>query len=169
MTLTRSRLKPGKGFKPRTTPMKSAAFARVASKEGQAVAKLRATGQREAKTKAMKHGKKPASVEEKRWMASVAAFGCIVCYLQGRGYVPCAVHHIVEGGRRVGHLWTIGLCDPGHHQNTPDRSEISRHPNKARFVAAYGTEYELREKFIAISGKAPVTADAIPKQLPLEQ
>lgn len=43
MTLTRSGIKPGKGFKPRTTPMKSAAFARVANKEGQAVAKLRKT------------------------------------------------------------------------------------------------------------------------------
>lgn len=158
-------------FKPRTTPMKSAAFSRATSKEAGVVSKLRVAA-REKKSKPMKHGKVPATVEEKRWMASVAAFGCIVCHLQGRGFVPCAVHHIVEGGRRVGHLWTIGLCDPGHHQNTPDRSEISRHPNKARFVAAYGTEYELREKFIAIirSGKAPsYELDAIPKQISLEQ
>jgi hypothetical protein len=116
--------------------------------------------QREAKTKPMKSGKKPATVEERRWMASVAAFGCIVCHLQGRGYVPCAVHHIVEGGRRVGHMFTIGLCDPGHHQNTPDREQISRHPNKAKFVQAYGTEYELREKFIAIS-KAPTDSQSV--------
>lgn len=149
------------------TGFKSAAFARVTGKEAVAVSKLKAG--REAKSKPIKHGKVPATVEEKRWMANVAAFGCIVCHLQGRGYVPCAVHHIVEGGRRVGHLFTIGLCDPGHHQNTPDRSEISRHPNKARFVAAYGTEYELRERFIAISGTGTGATAPAPKQLPLEQ
>lgn len=56
------------------------------------------------------------------------------------------------------------------HQNTPDRSQISRHPNKARFVAAYGTEYELREKFIAlISGTASTAIDTVPEHLSLEQ
>jgi hypothetical protein len=150
------------------TGFKSAAFSRAERKEAGAVAKLKAG--REVKSKPMKHGKVPATVEEKHWMASVAAFGCIVCHLQGRGYVPCAVHHIVEGGRRVGHLWTIGLCDPGHHQNTPDRTEISRHPDKARFVAAYGTEYELREKFIALSSGTGTGATApAPEHLSLEQ
>lgn len=152
----------------RKTPMKLAAFVRAERKEAGVVAKLKAG--REPKSKPMKHGKVQATVEEKRWMASVAAFGCIVCHLQGRGYVPCAVHHIVEGGRRVGHLWTIGLCDPGHHQNTPDRTEISRHPNKARFVAAYGTEYELRERFIAlISGTSGAATPLAPEHLSLEQ
>jgi hypothetical protein len=163
--MKRSPIKPGKAFKPRVKTMSG-------GKTSSAAAGLLrvAAVQRERKSKPLKHGKKPATVEEKRWMASVAAFGCIVCHLQGRGYVPCAVHHIVEGGRRVGHLWTIGLCDPGHHQNTPDRTEISRHPNKARFVAAYGTEYELREKFIAlISGTSEAATPLAPEHLSLEQ
>lgn len=85
----------------------------------------------------------PPNAAERRWMDAVAKLGCIVCRRQGRGYVPCAVHHIVEGGRRLGHMYTIGLCDPGHHQNSPDRAEISRHPHRARFTAAYGSEYAL--------------------------
>lgn len=43
MTLTRKAIKPGAGFKPRTKPMKSASFARVAAKEAGAVAELRKT------------------------------------------------------------------------------------------------------------------------------
>ncbi len=96
-----------------------------------------------ARAKPMKSGKVPPNAAEKEWMGKVAELGCIVCRQQGRGFVPCAVHHIVEGGRRLGHLFTLGLCQPGHHMDSPDKSQISRHPNKARFTAAYGSEYEL--------------------------
>lgn len=101
---------------------------------------MRADGKQKAPLKSRKI---PATAAEQVWMAAVAQLGCIVCRQQGRGFVPCAVHHIVDGGRRVGHMFTIGLCDPGHHQNSPDPAQISRHPNKARFTAAYGNEYEL--------------------------
>jgi hypothetical protein len=94
--------------------------------------------------KPMKSRKKAPTAQEREWMAFVAGFGCVVCWLQHQIKTPCAVHHIIEGSRRLGHLFTIGLCDPGHHQNTPDRSlKISRHPDKARFELEYGTEYEL--------------------------
>lgn len=94
--------------------------------------------------KRLKARKIAPTAAESVWMGQVAELGCIVCRQQGRGFVPCAVHHIVEGNRRVGHLFTIGLCQPGHHMDAPASSDqISRHPNKARFVAAYGSEYEL--------------------------
>jgi hypothetical protein len=96
-----------------------------------------------ARKAAMKARKIRPTAEESEWMGAVAGLGCIVCRQQNRGFVPCAVHHIVEGNRRVGHLYTIGLCDPGHHQNSPDPEQISRHPYKARFTAAYGNEYDL--------------------------
>lgn len=101
------------------------------------------SSQAPARKAGMKARKIPPTAAEREWMASVAELGCIVCRRQGRGFVPCAVHHIVEGNRRLGHMFTIGLCDPGHHQNSPDAEQISRHPNKARFTAAYGSEYEL--------------------------
>lgn len=119
--------------------MKANATKRADRKEAAAASKLRMPARKEA----MKARKVPPNAEESRWMASVAELGCIVCRGQGRGYVPCAVHHIVEGNRRLGHMFTIGLCDPGHHQNSPDAEQISRHPNKARFTEAYGSEYEL--------------------------
>lgn len=83
---------------------------------------------------------------ERRWCAAITAIGCIACIVQtGIFRTPGAVHHLLdEGGRRIGHLSTICLCDPGHHQNPPkDSKKIARHPTKARFEEAYGTEQEL--------------------------
>lgn len=127
------------GFQARTKPMARTSAIGVLG----AASVQRKAPARKAKMKAKKI--RPTAAES-TWMDAVAELGCIVCRKQHRGYVPCAVHHIVEGGRRLGHMFTIGLCDPGHHQNTPDPEQISRHPNKARFTAAYGSEYDLLEQ-----------------------
>jgi hypothetical protein len=118
------------GFNARTSGLKATSFKRSERKEATAV-------------KRMKTGKKPPTAAERDWMDFVANFGCVVCWQQFGIKTPCAVHHIVVGGRRKGHMFTIGLCDPGHHQNAPITDKISRHPWKARFESAYGTEDEL--------------------------
>ena len=80
---------------------------------------------------------------EKGWMAAVADLGCIVCLQAGFGYVPCCVHHILESGRRKGHLHTIGLC-PSHHASGVKTAEFcSRHPWVREFEKRYGTEESL--------------------------
>jgi hypothetical protein len=89
-----------------------------------------------------KPGKRPPTSEEREWMDRITAFGCIACYIDGHPGTPGAVHHLLRGGRRIGHLYSICLCDPGHHQNGhPDK--ISRHPWRVRFERQYGTESEL--------------------------
>ena len=82
---------------------------------------------------------------EKKWMDDITRIGCIVCYNQGHPQTPGVVHHILKNGRRQSHLQTICLCEPGHHQNGKN-GKISRHPNKARFEAEYGTEQSLLEQ-----------------------
>lgn len=79
---------------------------------------------------------------EREWLAAVASFGCIACHIDGH-FRACAVHHIVVANKRMGHLFTIGLCDPGHHQNGQSLGMISVHPWRARFEAKYGTQLEL--------------------------
>jgi hypothetical protein len=86
---------------------------------------------------------KPPTKAEREWMAWCVNFGCIACYRDGNMGEPALPHHIVSGNRRMGHLFTLPLCDPGHHQNGEPRGMISRHPWKARFEAKYGTEMEL--------------------------
>lgn len=81
-------------------------------------------------------------------MDAITRLGCIVCFLAGFPETPCIRHHLLtDGGRRIGHLFSIGLCEPGHHQYPPKESgKIARHPTKARFEAAYGSEEFLLEK-----------------------
>jgi hypothetical protein len=92
-----------------------------------------------------KPGKRTATVAEKAWMDSITALGCIACLIDGHPGTPGAVHHILSGGQRIGHLFTICLCDPGHHQNGQQLGKVSRHPWKARFEAQYGAEMDLLE------------------------
>jgi hypothetical protein len=81
---------------------------------------------------------------EREWCEAIVQIGCIACIVSTGIYgTPGAVHHLLSGGRRIGHLETICLCDPGHHQRSPTDLKISRHPFKARFEEAYGTEQEL--------------------------
>ena len=95
------------------------------------------------KPEAAKPGKRPPTIEEKRWMDAITELGCIACFLDGFPYTPGAVHHLLRGGRRIGHLHTICLCDPGHHQGGQPVGKISRHPWKARFEERYGSEEQL--------------------------
>ena len=87
------------------------------------------------------------TLAERDWMDAICRIGCVVCYDMGYPGTPGVPHHLLSGGRRIGHLSTICLCDPGHHQNPPAGSrKIARHPTKARFEAAYGTEQALLER-----------------------
>lgn len=95
------------------------------------------------KTEKAKPGKRTPTAEERAWMDAITTIGCIACLIDGHPGTPGAVHHILRGGRRIGHMHSICLCDPGHHQNGQQRGMVSRHPFKARFEARYGTEPEL--------------------------
>lgn len=96
-----------------------------------------------------KAGKRTPTAEEREWMDFITSVGCIACLIDGHPGTPGAVHHILCGGRRLGHLHSICLCQPGHHMDGgPDK--ISRHPWKARFEARYGTEAELLARTKAI-------------------
>lgn len=79
-------------------------------------------------------------------MAAITAHGCVACRIDFNLYVKPAVHHILRGGRRIGHLFTLPLCDPGHHQNGDRFGMVSRHPWKARFEQRYGSEMDLLDK-----------------------
>lgn len=92
-----------------------------------------------------KPGKGAPTVAEKAWMDAITDLGCIACLIDGHAGTPAAVHHLLRGGQRIGHLFTIPLCDPGHHQNGQQAGKVSRHPWKTRFEAIYGTEAELLE------------------------
>jgi hypothetical protein len=90
-----------------------------------------------------KPGKRTPTALEADWIIKAVAFGCVACWLDGTPSRPTAYHHIVDGNRRLGHLFGFGLCDPGHHQHGQQFGLVSRHPWKARFEQRYGSEFDL--------------------------
>lgn len=140
----------------RSTPMRRGGFSRPARPEREPVLLVPVRGGprgvyapasevvvRVPKEPAAKPGKRAPTVEEAAWMASIVSLGCIACLLDGVLPRATAVHHILRGGRRIGHLFTLPLCDPGHHQGGQPLGLISRHPWKARFEKVYGAEMDL--------------------------
>lgn len=103
---------------------------------------------------------KPTAAESWR-LVTVKALGCVACRLNRQmglatAYFGAAeAHHLLSGGRRRGHLATIGLC-PWHHRAAPpypgmgEREAIERFgPSVATgskpFHAVYGSDDELLE------------------------
>lgn len=87
-------------------------------------------------------GRAPTKADIKRFEL-IQSMGCIVCILFYGAPTPCEIHHTNGKTKEGAHQLTIGLC-PGHHRHGSDKPPfISRHPYKARFEAAYGTEAEL--------------------------
>jgi hypothetical protein len=101
-----------------------------------------------------KPGKHTPTKAEAAWMASITDFGCIACHLDGHPNTPGAVHHLLRGGLRLGHLFSICLCQPGHHMDGAPLGKISRHPWKAQFEARYGHEADLLELTQRLVAKA---------------
>jgi hypothetical protein len=95
-------------------------------------------------------------------MQRIKEIGCIACRKEGRLEVPCEVHHVLDGGRRMGHDHTVGLC-PWHHRgeaplNMPATDEVaffygpSMALHRRRFDKVYGSQSELvriQDRFIA--------------------
>jgi len=45
--------------------------------------------------------------------------GCVACLLRGHPRQPGEIHHLLSGGRRRGHEFSVCLC-PGHHRAVCD-------------------------------------------------
>jgi hypothetical protein len=126
--MKRSPMKPGKGFKPRATPiarvgvLAQSSFQRVAPK---------------------RKAKRPKSTAaERAHLGVVAAMGCCLCQHLGMGATPAEVHHVRarHGWGRSGHFATIPLC-PTHHRGQPGGVHDM---GREEFAAYYGiSELEL--------------------------
>lgn len=79
--------------------------------------------------------KTPTKHERER-MRLIKELGCIVC-----GSAPCHAHHLLSGGVRRGHRWTIGLCE--RHHVGERKEDVSYHGCKKTFHALCGYDEEL--------------------------
>jgi Recombination enhancement, RecA-dependent nuclease len=96
----------------------------------------------------------PTRYEQER-IDAMRNLGCVACAVLG---VPnlnhLELHHILDGGVRMGHYFSVFLCR-GHHQGDwsqgqlewiPARKRVAISDGRKRFVKIYGTERSLWEK-----------------------
>lgn len=89
---------------------------------------------------------------ESAWIVAVKEGPCLACYTLAKVCPGSDAHHLLSGGRRRGHMATIGLC-AWHHRGVPDwgctASEMresygpSLMDGSKLFRDAYGTDDEL--------------------------
>jgi hypothetical protein len=90
--------------------------------------------------------------------------GCICCRKAGSGYRAPDVHHILVGGRRAGHQFTLPLC-PEHHRIPSNGSVVgpSLADGSKLFASSWGAQTQLltevneliRELQLSINRTAP--------------
>lgn len=92
--------------------------------------------------------------DERHRMNQIIEIGCVVSQVLGRRNVPAQIHHVLRGGKRLGHMHTIGLT-PWYHEGEPPYGltkarcyEIygpSLKLHRREFIEGFGSEYELVE------------------------
>jgi hypothetical protein len=75
--------------------------------------------------------------------------GCICCKKAGSGYRAPDIHHVLRGGRRIGHQATLPLC-PEHHRyptsNSLNAGAVvgpSLADGSKKFEACWGSQLKL--------------------------
>ena len=103
----------------------------------------------------VKHSTTNPTVSQQKRFSVMQQIGCIICILDhGRHETPGDIHHILSGGKRIGHDATLYLT-PWFHRGQPPNgwtiekaTEVlgpSMFHNPKEFKERYGTEAELLE------------------------
>jgi len=109
----------------------------------------------------MQHSTPSPNQADKKRFELLHEIGCVACSMWGF-FSPCQIHHLLSGGIRRGHLYTIPLC-PYHHVGQVDHGRNIRHmatllgPSLAleskRFHLVFGSDDELLAKANEAIGK----------------
>lgn len=102
----------------------------------------------------MNHSTRAPTKREAQRIQAMMKLGCVACAVLGIPYANVECHHLLDGGVRMGHWFTLPLC-AGHHQGrftTLQRKLLEREQRvgisdgRKRFNAVYGTERALWER-----------------------
>lgn len=101
----------------------------------------------------------PTRYEQERFDAMLR-LGCVACAVLGIPYAEVQCHHILDGGVRMGHWFSLGLC-AGHHKGEFTALQrrllvevaeergikhdplVAVHTGRKAFARVYGTEKQL--------------------------
>lgn len=102
----------------------------------------------------MRHSTTTPTKAEGERIRRIVNMGCIITWRRRRVFSPCEVHHIVEGNRRLGHMYSLplnvwyhrGICDAG--MSPRDMIKLYGHSiihGSKLFERDHGTERRLWE------------------------
>jgi hypothetical protein len=107
------------------------------------------------------HYRPPTKYEQER-IDAMKPLGCVCCAVLG---VPnlehLELHHILDGGVRMGHWFSIFLC-AGHHQGRWTEGQLDWIEPKQRFAISDG-----RKRFNAVYGNERSLWERVQKKLKL--
>lgn len=101
----------------------------------------------------MMNSKRPPTKYEAERIEAMMRLGCVACAHIGIVHIAQECHHILSGGRRLGHWFTLPLCR-GHHQGDWNSEQVELIPPEKRvaisdgrklFNAVYSPERKLWE------------------------
>lgn len=98
---------------------------------------------------------KEATTKQRRRFRRIQELGCVACTLDGVPNVPCDIHHLLSGGRRLGHDHTVGLCEFHHRGIVPEGRTLEDYqhvhgPSLAAKPRAFRIRYGDEEELLAI-------------------
>lgn len=102
----------------------------------------------------MNHSTRAPTRYEAERIEAMKKLGCVACAVLGIPYVQIEVHHLLDGGVRMGHWFTIPLC-AGHHRGLftalqrdllEEKQQVAISDGRKLFRAVYGTERQLWER-----------------------
>lgn len=108
---------------------------------------------RTVETRLMQHSTRNPTKYEAERIEAMLRLGCVCCATLGIFHVA-ECHHILDGGVRMGHWFSLPLC-PGHHRAMwnaeqieliAPKKRVAINDGRKRFVAVYGTERSLWER-----------------------
>lgn len=90
-----------------------------------------------------------------RRFLKLVELGCIACIKAGSGYRAPDIHHVLRGGRRIGHQATLPLC-PEHHRYPSTGSVVgpSLADGSKVFEAKFGAQLKLLAEVNKLIGVA---------------
>ena len=102
----------------------------------------------------MNHSTRAPTKYEAERIEAMKRLGCVACAVLGIPYIDTEIHHILNGGKRMGHWFTIPLC-AGHHQGRftalqrdllEPKQQVGLSDGRKLFNAIYGSEKQLWER-----------------------
>ena len=103
----------------------------------------------------MSYGPAPTKAEQVR-MDLIPECGCLACWQILLRKIVCEVHHLTVGGKhgapRLGHAFTIGLCD-WHHRGVGSGLRAEFGPSYAREPFAFRERFGRDDRLLVLQAE----------------